>query len=295
MGPLRDREQHARGDVAFVDRGRRITLHDRDDVEAASRAALQLAAAKWGKVRIRGSQAHKERCARLAAELGITLVNPELQGLIEQHRREMAERARDEEARYGAEAAGLARRFRQLARQHRGLELVCDEAHLSFGASSEHVHIVDEHGKRLYTGRHALATVALAQACVEGAPPRASGARERALRHALERGEEARYGVEAAGLARAIRTIVAAHGQVTYNFDEPDLARGASNVVRIVDRQGKCHHEGRHTLSTVAHALTCVQGDPPKPDDVLELELTLERELARQKALARERGLSMGR
>ena len=169
---------------------------------------------------------------------------------------------------------------------------MCDEAHLSMGASSEHVHIVDAHGERLYTARHALATLALAQACVQGTPPQASAARASALQNGLERGEEARYGVEAAALARTIRKIVTEHGKVTYSYTEPNLARGASNVMRIVDMQGKCHYEGRHTLSTVALALTCVQGDPPKPGEVLEL--TLERELARQKALAIERGQSMG-
>ena len=87
------REQHERGQVAFVDRGRRITVHERDTVEAASRAALQLAAQKWGKVRVGGSQAHKERSARLAAELGITLVNPELQGLIRQYHRDAGRQA----------------------------------------------------------------------------------------------------------------------------------------------------------------------------------------------------------
>ena len=71
---------------------------------------------------------------------------------------------------------------------------MCDEAHLSLGASSEHVHIVDEHGERLYTARHALATVALAQACEQGAPPQASAALEHTLQDGLERGEEARYG-----------------------------------------------------------------------------------------------------
>ena len=287
--------QAARGEVAFVDRGKRITLHDRGDAEAASLAAMQLAAAKWGRFRVRGSEAHKRRFARLAAEHGFELTNPELQPLIEQHRREIAERDRDEEARYGFEAATLARTFRQMARQHRGLTFVCDEAYLSSGASSQLVRIVDERGKRLYAGRHALATVALAQACVEGKPPQASAALERALQNGLERGEEARYGVEAAGLARTIRKIVTEHGQVTYAFTEPNLARGASNVMRIVDTQDKCHYEGHLTLRTLALAQACMQGDPPKPDTVLELELTLERALAHQKAQAMERGRSMGR
>ena len=96
------RAQHARGEVAFVDRGQRITLHARDDVEAASLAALQLAAAKWGRFRVRGSDDFKRRSARLAAEHGLALANPELQDLIEAHRRDIA--ARRAAPRHGPEA-----------------------------------------------------------------------------------------------------------------------------------------------------------------------------------------------
>ena len=162
------REQHARGEVAFVDRGRRITLHARDDIEAASRAALQLAAAKWGRMRARGSLAHRERSARLAAELGITLTNPELQELIEAHRREIAER-REQEV-YGPEAVRLAREIRRIAGAHGKTRLLFDPP-LAAGDLSAPRHVSVD-GARHDLGRHDLGTVALAKACTRGQAPR---------------------------------------------------------------------------------------------------------------------------
>ncbi len=68
---------------AFVDRGDRIDMHDADD-EAAILAALQLSAEKWGAFQVTGSDAYKDRCARLAARHGFTITNPELQAAIRQ-------------------------------------------------------------------------------------------------------------------------------------------------------------------------------------------------------------------
>ena len=82
----------ARGEVAFVDRGECITVHDSPN-NASTLAALQLAAAKWGSFVVTGDDEFKQRCARLAAEHGFELVNPELQDAIRIHR-ESAERQR---------------------------------------------------------------------------------------------------------------------------------------------------------------------------------------------------------
>ena len=82
------RAQHARGEAAFVDRGTRVTLHERDS-DAAALASMQLAEQKWGRFITRGSEAHKRRSAYLAAKHGLALANPELQGLIAQYRREL--------------------------------------------------------------------------------------------------------------------------------------------------------------------------------------------------------------
>ena len=173
--------QRARGEVAFVDRGRRITLHERDS-DAAARAALQLAAEKWGAVRARGSWAHRERIARLAAELDITLTNPELQTLIERHRRDIAER-REEEV-YGPESARLAREIRRITHTQGKARLLFDPP-LRAGDTSapRRITVVDATGARHDMGQHDMGTVARAKACARGRPPCHSFA---ALREALQ-------------------------------------------------------------------------------------------------------------
>ena len=115
------REQHARGAVAFVDRGKRITLHDRDDAEAASLAAMQLAAAKWGplpRARQRGAPAPLRAPGRRAR------FRAHQSGASAPHRATPSRDCRTRPGRggvHGLEAATLARTFRQMARQHRGL------------------------------------------------------------------------------------------------------------------------------------------------------------------------------
>ena len=84
-------QQRARGETAFVDRGERIDIDDSKN-EASILAALQLSAEKWRRFAVRGDRAYKETCARLAAEHDFDLRNPELQTLIEEHRREISKR-----------------------------------------------------------------------------------------------------------------------------------------------------------------------------------------------------------
>jgi len=68
--------------VSFTDHGRRIDVQEALD-ETATLAALQLGVAKWGKVRVYGSDHYKAMCVRLAAEHGIRIANPELQAQVE--------------------------------------------------------------------------------------------------------------------------------------------------------------------------------------------------------------------
>ena len=84
-------QQRARGETAFVDRGQRIDINDSKS-EASILAALQLSAEKWGRFVVRGDRGFKDTCARLAAEHGFDLRNPELQTSIERHRRRISER-----------------------------------------------------------------------------------------------------------------------------------------------------------------------------------------------------------
>lgn len=64
------------GPAGFADRGGEIAVHaerDRDTV----RAALQLAAQKWGRFRVEGDDEYRALCAGVAAECGLPLGEPE--------------------------------------------------------------------------------------------------------------------------------------------------------------------------------------------------------------------------
>ena len=71
--------------AGFVDRGREIVVYAEHDATAV-RAALQLAAHKWGRFQVEGDAAYQALCVRLAAECGLPLGNPELQTAIQQTR-----------------------------------------------------------------------------------------------------------------------------------------------------------------------------------------------------------------
>lgn len=81
---------------AFRDSGKLIRIYDRD--EATMLASMQLGMAKWGSIRIAGSEEYKARCVELAVEHGIKITNSELQTLYRQKLAEKrtAERATDE-------------------------------------------------------------------------------------------------------------------------------------------------------------------------------------------------------
>ena len=68
--------------AAFRDVGRRIDVLDWRS-EESTLAALELSAAKWGEFVVTGNEEFKARCARLAAEHGFEITNPELQETIE--------------------------------------------------------------------------------------------------------------------------------------------------------------------------------------------------------------------
>ena len=71
--------------AGFVDRGREIVVYAEHDATAV-RAALQLAAHKWGRFQVEGDAAYQALCVRLAAECGLPLGNPELQKEIQRVR-----------------------------------------------------------------------------------------------------------------------------------------------------------------------------------------------------------------
>jgi RepB DNA-primase from phage plasmid/Relaxase/Mobilisation nuclease domain/Large polyvalent protein-associated domain 7 len=79
------RRDDAGPDAAFIDYGKRIAVHDWRSRETAL-AAMQLAAQKWGRFTVNGSDDYKALCVKLAAEHGFKLENPELQTGIEQEK-----------------------------------------------------------------------------------------------------------------------------------------------------------------------------------------------------------------
>lgn len=80
-------------EVAFVDRGRRIDVHDWRSPDALL-AALQLGARKWGAITVTGSDDYKARCIALAAEYGLRIINPELQSQLAELQDATAQRKR---------------------------------------------------------------------------------------------------------------------------------------------------------------------------------------------------------
>lgn len=81
------------GGVSFVDKGRSIDIHDWRDRDTTL-AALQLSAQKWGSFTVTGNDEYKAMCARLAAEHGFKIDNPELQeSILQERQRIQQERA----------------------------------------------------------------------------------------------------------------------------------------------------------------------------------------------------------
>ena len=79
--------------VAFVDRGKRITIHDWPN-RSSTLAALQLATQKWDRIVVKGNASFKMECARLAAQHGFKVVNPELKDVIRKIRAERERRVK---------------------------------------------------------------------------------------------------------------------------------------------------------------------------------------------------------
>jgi hypothetical protein len=80
---------------SFIDYGRRIELQDVPGDDAVL-AALQLAAAKWGRVHVSGPADFQAQVIRLAAEHGFAVTNPELQERLATERRHRSPSSRSE-------------------------------------------------------------------------------------------------------------------------------------------------------------------------------------------------------
>ncbi len=87
----------------FVDQGKQLDVKDWKNLDTVP-AALQVASTKWETITVNGNDAYKETAARLAAEHGFKITNPEMQDRIQQLRAEaeskkslLAERAPEAE------------------------------------------------------------------------------------------------------------------------------------------------------------------------------------------------------
>jgi hypothetical protein len=83
-----DRESGALQTLAFIDNGIQLDVRDWSNKESVN-AALRLASQKWETLSVSGSDEYKEIVARLAAENGYKITNPELQDRIRELRAEL--------------------------------------------------------------------------------------------------------------------------------------------------------------------------------------------------------------
>jgi hypothetical protein len=72
---------------AFVDQGKQLDVKDWKNPDTVL-AALQVASTKWQTITVNGNDAYKETAARLAAEHGFKITNPEMRDRIQQLRAE---------------------------------------------------------------------------------------------------------------------------------------------------------------------------------------------------------------
>ncbi len=101
----------------FRDVGPRIVMRDKSDTSLE--AALRVAAQKYaGRIRVMGTEPFRERTARMATRLGIAVENAELQSIIHDERRRVAERRAEPHAWTPSRRASL----RQRPGRSRGLE-----------------------------------------------------------------------------------------------------------------------------------------------------------------------------
>ena len=83
-----DRDSGAFQTLAFIDNGKQLDVRDWSNRESVN-AALKLASQKWETLSVSGSDEYKETVARLAAENGYKITNPELQDRIRELRAEI--------------------------------------------------------------------------------------------------------------------------------------------------------------------------------------------------------------
>ena len=248
---------------AFRDVGPRIDVLDWQR-EESTLAALELSAAKWGEFVVTGNEEFKARCARLAAEHGFQITNPELQQSIARERARLDAATKvgvDPEpspkpdvepgATPGRTPPGEAPPARTRDSEPDGAPVPAPP--ILDAEVERHHHIVEEHREQM-------------AAKDEG--------------RLIED-----YGADAVRLGKEFVRLRNEHGQVQREFTADTATTG---TLRFVDREGKPLHAVPESVAVLARVEALLTGR--RPEDIPELEREITKAIAQERAQALERG-----
>ena len=250
---------------AFRDVGPRIDVLDWQS-EESTLAALELSAAKWGAFVVTGNEEFKSRCARLAAEHGFQITNPELQESIERERARLGAAASvsvDPEPSPAPDVApgGTPGRTPPAVDPPAGTrDSEPDDAPVPapsiLDAEVERLHHIEEPREQM----------------------------------AAKDGEDERrliedYGADAVRLAKEFVRLRNEHGELQLAFMADTSTAG---TLRFVDREGNELYAAPQSVATVARMQALLERR--RPEDIPELERDITKTIARERAQALERG-----
>ena len=240
---------------AFQDVGNRIDVLDWQS-EESTLAALELSARKWGGFVVTGDEEFKARCARLAAEHGFRISNPELKETIERER-----------ARLDAATKASADPDHEEAP-----ETALDATHGRTPAPREPPRERD---------------IELETASAP-APPTPRVAEE--LHDVFAASEDAasaieHYGPDAVRLEKEFWRLSEEHGELQPKFRPENKSTG---TLRFIDRDGMARHTSRESVIALA-GFDALLGRLP-PEEIPELEREITKAIAQELAQEHERG-----
>ena len=241
--------------AAFRDVGKRVDVLDWQS-EESTLAALKLSALKWGEFLVTGDEEFKARCARLAAEHGFRISNPELKETIER------ERAR-------LDAATKASADPEPSPEP---EVALDATHGRTPAPREPPRERD---------------IELETASAP-APPTPRVAEE--LHDVFAASEDAasameHYGPDEVRFEKEFWRLSEEHGDLQPKFRPENKSTG---TLRFIDRDGMARHTSRESVIALA-GFDALLGRLP-PEEIPELEREITKAIAQELAQEHERG-----
>lgn len=251
---------------AFRDVGPRVDVLDWQS-EESTLAALELSAAKWGAYEVTGNEEFKSRCARLAAEHGFEITNPELMETIERERTRLGAATRA-----GVKPAPAPERdVEPGGMPGRAPPAVVPPARTRDSEPDD----------------AAVPAPPIPNAEVEGHDHHIEEHRER-MAAKVEEGEGREiedYGADAVRLAREFVRLSEEHGELGLQFVADTATAG---TLRFLDREGKPVHAVAASVATVARVEALITRR--RPQDIPELEREITKAIAQERAQALERG-----